>query len=43
MHQRLLILLLPLLLAASALEAQDYGTRVGGVQRGGRVSFEPRG
>ena len=36
-------LLLILLLATTALEAQEFGTRLGAVQRGGRVSFEPRG
>ncbi|MEE3258428.1 MAG: hypothetical protein VX293_04400 [Candidatus Latescibacterota bacterium] len=36
-------LLLILLLATTALEAQEFGTRLGAVQRGGKISFEPRG
>ena len=35
-------LLLSLLLGVGGLEAQDYGARLG-TQRGGEVSFEPRG
>ena len=35
-------LLLSLLLGVGGLEAQDYGSRLG-TQRGGEVSFEPRG
>jgi len=31
------------ILLATALSAQDYGTRLGNVQRGGKVSFEPTG
>ena len=34
---------LALLLAASALGAQDYGARLGNVKRGGKVSWEPTG
>ena len=34
---------LALLLAASALGAQDYGARLGNVKRGGKVSWEPAG
>ena len=30
-------------LLANPLDAQDYGARLGTVQRGGRVSFEPTG
>ena len=38
-------LLALLLIAALAMQAraQDYGTRLGTVKRGGKVSFEPRG
>ncbi|MEW6754533.1 MAG: hypothetical protein AB1505_26655 [Candidatus Latescibacterota bacterium] len=36
-------LLLGIGLLAPALEAQDYGARLGTVQRGGRVTFEPTG
>ena len=36
-------LLIYLLLAALPLGAQEYGTRLGQVKRGGRVSFEPAG
>ena len=35
-------LLLSLLIGVGRLEAQDYGSRLG-TQRGGEVSFEPRG
>jgi hypothetical protein len=35
--------LLALSLLASTLQAQDYGTRLGNIQRGGKVSFEPTG
>ncbi|MFT5377646.1 MAG: hypothetical protein ACI906_004486, partial [Candidatus Latescibacterota bacterium] len=31
------------LLLAPALDAQNYGTRLGTVKRGGKVSFEPSG
>ena len=31
------------ILLATALSAQDYGTRLGNIQRGGKVSFEPTG
>ena len=31
------------LLAGSALDAQDYGSRLGNVKRGGKVSWEPTG
>ena len=30
-------------LLANPLDAQDYGARLGTVQRGGKVSFEPTG
>ena len=36
-------LLILALLAPSPLAAQDYGVRLGNVQRGGKVSFEPSG
>ncbi len=36
-------LLLILLLTAGTLQAQEFSTRLGVVQRGGKVSFEPRG
>ncbi len=32
-----------LLLASISLEAQDYGSRLGEVRRGGEISYEPRG
>ena len=36
-------LLTALLLSTGALEAQEFGSRLSGIQRGGKVSFEPRG
>ena len=39
-----IVYVLPLLvLGFTALDAQNYGSRVGVVQRGGKVNFEPRG
>ena len=38
----LVFLLLSSLMSPDWLQAQDYGSRLG-VQRGGRVSYEPRG
>jgi len=36
-------LLTALLLSTGALEAQEFGSRLSGIQRGGKVSFEARG
>ena len=35
--------ILVLLLLSTAVQAQNYGTRLGNIQRGGKVSFEPTG
>ncbi|MBT4976757.1 MAG: hypothetical protein HOM86_05380, partial [Gemmatimonadetes bacterium] len=32
-----------MLIAALSVDAQDYGSRLGTVKRGGKVSFEPTG
>ena len=39
----LLFTVLWVALLANPLDAQDYGARLGTVQRGGKVSFEPTG
>ena len=36
-------LILLMLIAALSVDAQDYGSRLGTVKRGGKVSFEPTG
>ena len=37
------VILIGLVIVASALQGQEYGARLGTVQRGGKVSFEPTG